>query len=88
MRFHVEMEADRLTRELGLAPHEALRKAHVRFGGVEKYKEKGRDVRGRRWLDAVLLDARLGVRMLLKYRGLTLIGGFAMAVHCHRRDRI
>ena len=80
MRFHVEMEADRLTRELGLAPHEALRQAHVRFGGVEKYKEEGRDVRGRRWLDAIVLDARLGVRMLLKYRGLTLIGGFAMAV--------
>ena len=53
---------------------------HVRFGGVEKYKEAGRDARGRQWLDAISLDTRLGVRMLVKYRGLTLVGGFAMAV--------
>ena len=26
------------------------------------------------------LDARLGVRMLVKHRGLTLVGGFAMTV--------
>jgi hypothetical protein len=34
----------------------------------------------RRWLDAILLDSRLGVRMLLKHRGLTVVGAFAMAV--------
>lgn len=80
MRFHVEMEAERLVREHGLAPQEAHRQALVRFGGVEKYKEAGRDARGRQWLDAIALDTRLGVRMLVKYRGLTLVGGFAMAV--------
>ena len=80
MRFHVEMEAERLMREHGLDPQEAYRQAHVRFGGLEKYKEEGRDARGRRWLDAIALDARLGVRMLVKHRGLTLVGGFAMAV--------
>lgn len=80
MRFHVEMEAARLVRERGLDPIEARRQAHVRFGGVEKYKEAGRDARGRQWLDAIALDARFGVRMLVKHRGLSLIGGFAMAV--------
>ena len=80
MRFHIEMEADRLVREQGLDPQEARRQAHVRFGGVEKYKEAGRDVRGGRWMDAIALDTRLAVRMLLKNRGLSLIGGFAMAV--------
>ena len=49
------------------------------FGGVEKFKEAGRDVRGLRWLDSLSLDARLGLRMLIKHRGLTLVGGFAMA---------
>jgi len=34
----------------------------------------------RRWADAILLDSRLGVRMLIKHRGLTLVGVFAMAV--------
>jgi putative ABC transport system permease protein len=34
----------------------------------------------RYWLDSVSLDARLGGRMLVKHRWLTLVGGFAMAV--------
>ena len=80
MRFHIDMEAQRLVRERGLDPQEARRQAHVAFGGVEKFKEEGRDTRPFRWLDAVSLDARLGVRMLFKHRGLTLVGGFAMAV--------
>ena len=33
-----------------------------------------------RWIDAVLIDSRLGVRMLVKHRGLTLVGVFAMAI--------
>lgn len=32
------------------------------------------------WLHGVSLDARLGARMLVKHRWLTLVGGFAMAV--------
>ena len=36
MRFHVQMEAERLTRVEGLHPEEARRQAYVRFGGVEK----------------------------------------------------
>ena len=80
MRFHVQMEAERLARVEGLHPEEARRQACVRFGGVEKYKEEGREARGLYWLDGVSLDARLGARMLLKHRWLTLAGGFAMAV--------
>ena len=80
MRFHVEMEADRLVRERGLDPGEARRQALLAFGGFEKFKEQGRDTRGLRWLDVLSIDARLGLRMLVKYRGLTVVGGFAMAV--------
>jgi predicted permease len=32
------------------------------------------------WVNAILLDARFGVRMLVKHRGLTMVGAFAMAV--------
>src|SRR6186997_2864363 len=79
MRLHIEMEADRL-RARGLDLDEARRQAHVRFGGVEKFKEEGREARGFGWLDSLSLDARLGVRMLAKHRWLTLVGGLAMAV--------
>jgi putative ABC transport system permease protein len=80
MRFHVQMEAERLCRVEGLDPQEAWRQAHVRFGGVEKYKVEGRAARGWLWLDNISLDARLGVRMLVKHRWLTLVGGVAMTV--------
>ena len=80
MRFHVEMEADRLVRDRHLDPVEARRQAAVAFGGVEKWKEAGRDTRGLQWLDHVSIDCRLGVRMLVKHRSLTLVGAFAMTV--------
>ena len=80
MRFHIDMETQRLTEEHGLPLEEARRRALVRFGGVEKYKEAGHDVHGLRWLDALLLDSRFSLRMLLKHRGLTMVAGFAMAV--------
>jgi putative ABC transport system permease protein len=79
MRFHVEMEAERLERERGLAPAEARRQAAIAFGGVEKYREAGRDARGLGWLGGLTLDLKLGGRMLVKYPGLTIIGGLAMA---------
>jgi putative ABC transport system permease protein len=79
MRFHVDMEAERLQRERGLDPAEARRQAAVAFGGVEKYREAGREARGLAWLGGLSLDFRLGARMLVKYPGLTAVGGLAMA---------
>ena len=80
MRLHVEMEAERIARQRNLSLDEARRQAYVAFGGVEKWKEAGRDTRGTQWLDAIALDCRLGVRMLIKHRALTLIAAFSMAV--------
>ena len=80
MRFHMEMEAERIAREQGVAPAEARRRAAVAFGGVERFKEEGRDVRGLTWATGMSLDFKLGARMLVKYPGLTLVGGLGMAV--------
>jgi putative ABC transport system permease protein len=77
--FHIDMEAERLVREQGLDPNEARRRALVAFGGVERHKEELRDGRGRAWFDAFSLDLKLGGRMLVKYPGLTIVGGLAMA---------
>ncbi|HET7322565.1 MAG TPA: ABC transporter permease, partial [Longimicrobiaceae bacterium] len=79
MRFHLDMEAERLQRERGLDPAEARRQAAIAFGGVEKYREEGREARGLAWLGGLTLDFRLGGRMLVKYPGLTVVGGLAMA---------
>src|SRR5688500_5526437 len=78
-RFHVEMEAGRLTRE-GVEPVEARRRALLSFGGMDRYGEELREGRGLAGLNGLSLDLRLGLRMLLKYPGLTVIGGLGMAV--------
>ena len=41
---------------------------------------RGANMNGLRWLDVIRQDARFGVRMLVKYRGMTMVGAFAMAV--------
>jgi len=66
IRFHIDMETDRLVREEGLDPAEARRRALVAFGGVEKFKEELRDGRGFPWVRGLSLDLKLGCRMLVK----------------------
>jgi hypothetical protein len=78
-RFHLDMEADRLGREEGLAPQEARRRAVIAFGLAEQHKDALRDGRGLAWVGGLALDLKLGGRMLVKYPGLTLVGGLAMA---------
>jgi putative ABC transport system permease protein len=79
-RFHIEMETDQLIRAKGLAPDEARRQALAAFGGVETHKETLRDGRGLAWRAGLSLDVKLGLRMLVKYPGLTLAGGLALAI--------
>src|SRR5262245_26083432 len=58
---------------------EARRAARRAFGGVEQVKEHQRDARMFRWLAGWPMDLKLGGRMLVKYPGLTVVGGLAMA---------
>jgi len=79
IRFHVDMETERLVREQKLEPDEARRRALVAFGGVQQHRETLREGRGTAWFSGMSLDLKLGVRMLRKYPGLTIVGGLAMA---------
>ncbi|MQA91279.1 MAG: FtsX-like permease family protein, partial [Gemmatimonas sp.] len=63
MRFHLEMEAAALQQE-GLPPEEAWRRAHRAFGGVERFKEQGRDARGTRLIEDLWRDMRYAARQL------------------------
>jgi predicted permease len=80
MSFHIEMETDRLARDRKLDPREARRQAAAAFGGRDRYKEEGRDVRGLTGVTGLSLDVKLARRMLVKSPGLTLVGGVGMAV--------
>src|SRR5688500_15372809 len=79
IRFHIEMETQRLVREQQLDHDEARRRALVTFGGVQQHRETLREGRGIAWLSGLSLDLKLGFRMLVKYPGLTVVGGLAVA---------
>ncbi|MCB1036804.1 MAG: hypothetical protein KDD47_23465 [Acidobacteria bacterium] len=81
-RHHIELHTERLIAE-GLAPGEALRRARLAFGNVESHKEAARAALGLRPFDELRfswIDVKLGLRMLRKYPGLSLVALFALAV--------
>jgi predicted permease len=78
LAFHLEMETQKHVRA-GSSPEEARRKAKLAFGAERKYKAETRNARWMSWVPGMSLDFKLGVRMLRKYPGLTLVGGLAMA---------
>jgi putative ABC transport system permease protein len=80
LQFHIEMETARLVRDFGVEPGEARRRALAAFGGVEKHREELRDGRGAGWLSGLGLDFTLGLRMLTKSPGLTLVGVLGISV--------
>ena len=80
-RLHLERRATDLVRA-GLSPAEARRQARLDFGCAELHKDAAREARGLGPLDGLRvswLDVKLGGRMLVKYPGLTLVGGLAFA---------
>ncbi len=79
LSFHVEMEIEKnLAR--GMSPAEARRQAMISFGGVEKFKEESRDVRGGRLVESLLQDTRYGVRILLRNPGFTFVAVMTLAL--------
>jgi putative ABC transport system permease protein len=68
MRFHLEMEVAANVKR-GMSEGEARRVALAAFGGVERYKEECRDVRGVGVFEDLGRDIRFGVRMLRKHPG-------------------
>ena len=80
MRLHIELEAQDLARVHGLAADEARRRAYVAFGGVERFKEEARDLRGARWLEDFAADLRFGVRGLRRAPGFAAAAALTLAL--------
>ena len=64
----------------GLTPDDARRAALVALGGLTQLREANRAARGLPWVGGGLLDLKLGVRLLVKYPGLTLVATLALAI--------
>src|SRR3712207_511870 len=78
IKAHLQLLEERFIRE-GMSPEEARFAAKRAFGNIEHTKELQRDARSFRWLTGWPMELRLGVRMLVRYPGLTVVGGLAMA---------
>jgi putative ABC transport system permease protein len=79
LEMHLAMAEEEKVRR-GMSPDEARRQARLELGGVTQLREAARAARGLPWLETFWLDGKLGLRMVRKSWGLTLVGGLAMAV--------
>lgn len=79
LRFHIEAYAEDLGRS-GVPKQEALRRARLEFGGIERVKEEGREARGANLIESLLQDLRYGASNMLRTPGFTAITVLTLAL--------
>jgi len=71
LQFHLETEAEKYV-AAGMPREEAVRRARLAFGGVERIKDDTRDSRGLVFFDTLVQDLRYAIRGLRARKAFTL----------------
>ena len=69
LSFHIESRAADLMSRDGLSRDEAIRRARIEFGSIERYKDEGRASLGLRLIDDLRSDLRFARRALIRNIG-------------------
>ncbi len=79
MRLHIQLETE-ANIAAGMTPEEASRRARMRFGGIDRYREEASEASGFHVIDGLRRDLAYSLRRLMRAPVFTLVTSLTLAL--------